>query len=77
MTDESSAWRKSSRSNPNGACTEVAGWRKSRYSNPNGNCIEVASGVLVRDTKQAHLGAGRTVLRFSDAAWREFVGGLK
>ena len=36
-------WRKSRRSNGEGACVEVATvWRKSRYSNGLGDCVEVA-----------------------------------
>jgi uncharacterized protein DUF397 len=55
-------------------------WRKSRYSNPSGSCAEVGqdrSMIAVRDTKQEHMGDARTVLRFSQAGWREFTGGLK
>lgn len=75
-------WRKSTYSSAEGgSCVEVASarnWRKSRASTAQGgSCIEVASAstlVGVRDTKQAHLGQGRTVLSFSGQAWAEFLG---
>lgn len=60
-------------------CIEVGegGYRKSSFSNSCSNCIEVADGILIRDTKQKHLGDARTVLRFSESAWREFTERLK
>lgn len=52
-----SAWRKSSRSNSDQACVEVAqgvAWRKSTRSNSDQECVEVAqvsAAVGVRDSK--------------------------
>lgn len=51
-------------------------WVKSSYSSQ-GNCVQVAehgSRVLVSDTKQDGTGP---VLRFSQDAWRRFVGQVK
>lgn len=56
-------------------------WRKSTYSNSSGgSCIEVAEAkrtVMVRDTKQAHLGDRRTVLSVAPDAWRKFLDTVK
>jgi Domain of unknown function (DUF397) len=37
------AWRKSSRTNGQGACVEVATWRKSTQSNGSAECVEVGT----------------------------------
>jgi uncharacterized protein DUF397 len=65
-------WRKSSRSNAENACVEMA-WRKASRSNANddGACVEVAlvaQVVAVRDSKNA---SGPT-LAFPSASWGAF-----
>ncbi len=71
-------WRKSSRSNSQGACVEAGSWRKTSYSSPTGaNCVEAGYGagtVGVRDTKDHGRGP---VLEFTPQAWAAFTGGLK
>jgi hypothetical protein len=53
-------------------------WRKSSYSGGNGGaCVEVAASgamILVRDTKDRGRGP---VQRYTPAAWRAFVTGLR
>jgi hypothetical protein len=64
-------WIKSSYSNNNGTCVEVA-WFKSSYSANNGDCVEVATGVnevATRDSKDPEGG----VLTLSPAAFRSFL----
>jgi hypothetical protein len=61
--DSQAGWRKSRRSNGQGACVELG----------NG-----ADAVLVRDTKQAHMpDSDRTVVPFSRPVWKTFVANLK
>jgi hypothetical protein len=75
MTDGLS-WRKSSYSDSQAECVEVATWRKASYSGSEAECVEVADhtdAVLVRDTTDRSGGT----LEFSDTAWRAFTGGLK
>lgn len=52
-------------------------WRKSTYSGgASSSCVEVGDGrrqVMIRDTKQQHLGDARTVLSVSPDAWRTFI----
>jgi hypothetical protein len=73
----SSEWRKSTYSNGQSNCVEVAGvWHKSSYSNGQSSCVEVASlpdVVAVRDTKDRNGPA----LGFTPDEWRAFVQGVK
>ncbi|MEV5412533.1 DUF397 domain-containing protein [Thermopolyspora sp. NPDC052614] len=65
-------WRKSSYSNEQGHCVEVAAWRKSSHSNAEGHCVEAASGpdaVAVRDSKNPN----GPMLILTPAAWRAFL----
>lgn len=52
-------------------------FRKASYSENGGSsCVEVGDGarnVIVRDTKEDHLGDARTLLRVSPQAWTAFL----
>lgn len=70
-------WRKSRRSNPNGACVEVGEDRREPGSGSADDATAgAARGVLVRDTRQADQ-PDRTVLRFTPGAWAAFTGEIK
>lgn len=79
--NETADWRKASYSNGQSECVEVGTWRKASHSNHQAQCVEVGGGrrgVLIRDTKQSHLGdAARTVVPFTARAWSDFTASLK
>lgn len=56
-------------------------WRKASYSSSGGGeCVEVggiAGAVLVRDTKQVHLGEARPVLCLTPSDFRRLTTTLK
>jgi hypothetical protein len=73
-------WRKSTHSQSNGACVEIAfpdtAWRKSSRSQSNGECVEVAltpSIAGIRDSKQPD--GGVVLAGFS--AWDAFRQAVK
>ena len=74
-------WRKSSYSNGQGDCVELAAlgaarWRKSSYSNAEGNCVELAeagTGIALRDSKNPE----GPVLRFTTAEWMMLTAAVK
>lgn len=77
------AWRKSSRSNSDQDCVEIAqgvAWRKSTRSNSDQECVEVAqmaAAVGVRDSKNpegGHLAMDRTA--FGDLVVKVKAGDL-
>jgi hypothetical protein len=71
------AWHKSSYSNANGSCVEVAvldgaAWRKSTRSGNGGACVEIAGtgpAVAVRDSKNP----SGPHLDFPAPEWQRFV----
>lgn len=76
VDSRSAVWFKSSYSQGEAACVEVAhmptSFRKSSYSGSSGNCVEIADTPgfsAVRDTQNRDLGT----LTFGSAEWRAFL----
>jgi hypothetical protein len=85
------AWRKSRRSQANGACVEVGVWAKSSHSNAASGCVE-ATTVTSRDGLQIPAGKADTqklillrdsknpdggTLVFDEHEWSAFIAGVK
>jgi hypothetical protein len=79
------AWRKSTRSNGQANCVEVAmaAWRKSTRSNGQSNCVEVADGLASEDGPQRVIAlrdskdpAGPRLV-FTPAGWDAFTAGVR
>lgn len=76
VDSRSAVWFKSSYSQGEAACVEVAhvptSFRKSSYSGGDGNCVEVADTPAfsaIRDTQNRELGT----LAFDPTEWRAFL----
>lgn len=86
-------WRKSTRSNSQGACVEVGGWRKSAYSalgecvevgsyrkstrSAAGNCVEVGAGDARVGVRDTKDPHRAITLEFPASAWGAFLGTLR
>jgi Domain of unknown function (DUF397) len=74
--DRIASWRKSQRSNPNGACVEAAAFRKSGHSAGAGECVEAGrsgEAVAVRHSKDPD---GRVIF-YTRPEWEAFLAGVR
>lgn len=68
-------WRKSSYSQGQNGCVEVASanWRKASYSQGANGCVEVGSSAAVVGVRDTKLGPASPILAFSHESWSAFV----
>lgn len=69
-------WRRSSRSQNNGACVEAGVWRKSTRSVNDGSCVEAGLHNTAVATRDSKFPQGGTLVMSRDD-WRGFLSSVQ